>query len=61
MGKTIDSVKRAARKGNNASLAGLNERDRITLLKMAGHPTNSGTMYVPGFDGREHYLKHVKL
>lgn len=44
---TIESVKRAARKGKKATLAGLNESDKRKVLKMAGFPTSSGTMYVP--------------
>lgn len=58
---TIESVKRAARKGKQAQLSGLNESDKRRVLKMAGFPTSSGTMYVSGFDGKELYLKYVKL
>jgi hypothetical protein len=58
---TIDSVKRAARKGEIVSLTGLNETDKRKVLKDSGFPTNAGTMYVPGFDGKSHYIKHVKL
>ena len=58
---TIESVKRAARKGKKATLAGLNESDKRKVLKMAGFPTSSGTMYVPSFDGKEFCLKYAKI
>lgn len=58
---TIDSVKRAARKGEIVKLTGLTFMDKVNLLKNIGYPTNAGTMYIPGFDGKEHYIKHVKL
>lgn len=56
---TIDSVKRAARKGKEVALNGLNFKDRVKLLKSAGHRTSAGTMYVPGFDGKNQYIKYV--
>ena len=58
---TIESVKRAARKGSLPTLEGLNDKDRIKLLKMSGFPTKSGTIYIPGYDGQNLYLKYKKL
>jgi hypothetical protein len=59
--KNIESIKRAARRNGKVSLADLDERDKITLLKWAGFPTNAGTIYIPGHDGRNHYLKYRRL
>ncbi len=58
---TIESVKRAARKGKKVTLAGLTDADTRKVLKMAGFLTKYGTMYVPGFDGKEFYLKYAKI
>jgi hypothetical protein len=59
--KNIESIKRAARRNGQVSLAGLDERDKVSLLKWAGFPTNAGTIYIPGHDGHNHYLKYQKL
>jgi hypothetical protein len=58
--KNIESIKRAARRNGKVSLAGMDERDKRTLLKWAGYPTNAGTMYIPGYNGQNHYLKYQK-
>jgi hypothetical protein len=58
--KNIESIKRAARRNGQVSLAGLNEYDKVSLLKWAGFPTPAGTIYIPGHDGKNHYLKYQK-
>ncbi|NCU33145.1 MAG: hypothetical protein EOM23_09500 [Candidatus Moranbacteria bacterium] len=60
MYKSIDSVKRAARKNGKVVLNGLNDRDRVKLLKQAGFPTAAGTIYIPGYDGKNQYLTYKK-
>jgi len=47
MYNTIDSVKRAARKNGKAALS--------------GYPTSAGTIYIPGYDGKNRYLKYQKM
>ena len=61
MYNSINSVKRAARKNGKAALSGLTIKDRVKLLKQAGYPTSAGTIYIPGYDGKNRYLKYQKM